>query len=349
MGQGTNKVVKKTKKMTKKALLTGIALVLLSYWLYYNFNMVQGEGNWVRPQEDCPIDGYILHQGRVYGCFLDDIKDIAMVEPLECVDVESFEICIGTGYARDKHRVYYPILVISADGEDFGYSYFKEYVVKKSLFGFISVNANPSRLKYVKEGYAVDGHTLFLRGKEVGWDFEIVGMPFLISKLFPNKKRIDSILVKDSGQWKHLKNGESYGLYHRIGDSVYGGYAKPISKILKYKPLEAIDINTFEVCKRSNYARDKNHVYCPREIVFDNSGSDNDEDCHFGSEYILKDVTPQSFKFLGNAGKRYAVSGTRMFSDSREITWDNRVIQHFSNHKEYDSSCKYCKENNHGD
>ena len=102
---------------------------------------------------------------------MDTLSDIDKVSPLDGVDVASFEVCKNTEYARDNNRVYYPIHAVAIDGENFGYTYFKEYVLKKEyLFGLFSVDVNPNSFKYIGDGYAVDGKIMFRYGQRVKGD-----------------------------------------------------------------------------------------------------------------------------------------------------------------------------------
>ncbi len=77
---------------------------------------------------------------------------------LEGVDVASFEILRGTHYARDKFRVYYPIVEICVDGINLGYCYASKYVIE---------NANPNKFKILKKDYSTDGKLVFFRGELV--------------------------------------------------------------------------------------------------------------------------------------------------------------------------------------
>ena len=168
-------MVQKIKQMKTKITILGSVLILISFCVYYRYNLIEDKGTWIKLQEDCPQDGYVLHKSQIYGCYLDDLKDISRVTPMKDVDIATFEVCKGTGYARDKRKVYYPLLVYAVDGIDFGYSYFGEYVVKKDLlFGLIKLDANPHHFKYIANGYAADGHTMFFRGEEIKWDDKII-------------------------------------------------------------------------------------------------------------------------------------------------------------------------------
>lgn len=125
-------------------------------------------GIWVRLEEGKSIDGYLLIDNHIYGGEFDYVKDLKGIPPLEGVDIKTFEVCKGSGYARDKNYVYYPIRILACDGEDYGYLCYVEYIVKTNYFyGLFSIYANPRTFRYIGDGYAVDGSTLFYRGKKV--------------------------------------------------------------------------------------------------------------------------------------------------------------------------------------
>lgn len=118
---------------------------------------------------------YLLHNNSIYGCYLDNLNDVSRISPLEGVDVSSFEVCKDTEYARDINRVYYPVLAVAIDGENYGYTYFKDYIVRRDwLFGLLSTTANPKTFKYINDGYAIDGITMYRYGKKVKWNWDIL-------------------------------------------------------------------------------------------------------------------------------------------------------------------------------
>ena len=155
----------------KKLLFFIIAIICICFFVFYKQDRFEDKGIWVKLSEDIPEGGYLLHNNYVYGCYLDTLSDIDKIPPLKGVDVSTFEVCKGTEYARDKNRVYYPVRTISIDGEDFGYTYFEEYILKKEyLYGLLSDDANPKSFKYIGEGYAIDGNIMFRYGKRIKWN-----------------------------------------------------------------------------------------------------------------------------------------------------------------------------------
>jgi hypothetical protein len=98
--------------------------------------------------------------------------------------------------------------------------------------------------------------------------------------------------IKAKKSWTKLEDKVSVDGYTRIGDSIFGGEIA-----CNIKPLENIDVETFEVLPGTKYARDKNHIYYPWGvpcICYFNCGV-----C-FYSGIIIKDANPKTFKYLGN-------------------------------------------------
>ena len=93
----------------------------------------------------------------------------ASLRPL-CKDSEHFEICRGSGYARDLHLVYYPICIVDYDCFDdslqigYGGGDLSDYIVE---------GANPKYFKYVKDGYGVDRWKMYKDGIRIEWDDSI--------------------------------------------------------------------------------------------------------------------------------------------------------------------------------
>jgi len=132
-----------------------LLLLLFSSCFSKNHIEIEDNGNWVKLEDGKSIDGYTRAGNLIYGGYLDIL---AYFEPMSEVDVQTFEVCVGSGYARDKKHVYYPLWEVCEDGEDYGGCYFKEYIVKK---------AKPKTFKYLKDGYAIDKNYLFYNGKKI--------------------------------------------------------------------------------------------------------------------------------------------------------------------------------------
>ena len=143
--------------------------------------------------------------------------------------------------------------------------------------------------------------------------------------------------IVDKGEWVKLHKNQRINGYLRIGNQIYGGDIDLC--FLKYfTPLKNVDAQTFEVCKNSGYARDKNHVYYPIcEIYYEG-------DTWGGSqfkEYIVVGASPKTFIFLGDD---YGIDGYAMYQSGVKVKRDNAVINHYQNHEHSsDSLCPICK------
>ena len=129
-----------------------------------NSNIID-KGHWVKLNEGESIDGYTKIGNTIYGCYMDSIIDYHHFDSLTNVDVSTFEVCVGSGYARDKNHVYYPLRVVCVDAETWGGCYFEEYIIKK---------VSPNSFKYIKNGYAIDGNKMYFEGKEIKWHNDLL-------------------------------------------------------------------------------------------------------------------------------------------------------------------------------
>lgn len=152
-----------------------VTLCLIGLSCFFEQKQCDDQGIWVKLFEDIPEGGYVLHNNQIYGCYVDSISDIKRVPPMENVDISSFEVCRGTGYARDKNHVYYPLKLVAVDGEDFGFTFFEEYVLKKKfLWDVICLDVNPKTFIYIGEGYAIDGNIMFRYGQRIKWNSNVL-------------------------------------------------------------------------------------------------------------------------------------------------------------------------------
>jgi len=108
--------------------------------------------------------------------------------------------------------------------------------------------------------------------------------------------------LTSKNSWVSLENKVSIDGYMRIGDSIFGGEIA-----CNIKPLENIDAKTFCVWPGSKYAKDKNHVYYPRQITCAD-GTDCGV-CYY-AETIVDSASPATFKYLG---KDYATDGISVY------------------------------------
>lgn len=125
--------------------------------------------------------------------------------------------------------------------------------------------------------------------------------------------------ISDKGEWVSVAADSSVEGYNNIGGQIYWGYIVGID--FTEEDNVGADIETFRVCKGSEYAKDKYHVYYPQnEVCFDGL------DCGgtIAEEIILKGAKPSQFKYIGNG---YAVSGNKMFHNGEVIEWNDSIAK----------------------
>lgn len=123
--------------------------------------------------------------------------------------------------------------------------------------------------------------------------------------------------ISDKGEWVSVPTDCSVEGYNNISDQIYWGYI--VGMDFTENENIGADIETFRVCKGSEYAKDKYHVYYPQnEICFDGL------DCGgtIAEKIILKGAKPSRFKYIGNG---YAVSGNKMFHDGEVIERNDSI------------------------
>ena len=123
--------------------------------------------------------------------------------------------------------------------------------------------------------------------------------------------------ISDKGEWVSVPTDCSVEGYNNIGGQIYWGYI--VGMDFTENENIGADIETFRVCKGSEYAKDKHHVYYPQnEVCFDGL------DCGgtVAEKIILRGARPSQFKYIGNG---YAVSGNKMFHDGEVIEWDDSI------------------------
>lgn len=117
-------------------------------------------GTWQHLSDKRTIEGYTRVGDKIYGGYYYGKSIQNAIKPMEFVDAETFCVCIGSEYAKDKNHVYYPLHVICEDADEFGGCYFAEYIVS---------GVRPSDFRYLGNGYGTDGYDLFFEGEKVPW------------------------------------------------------------------------------------------------------------------------------------------------------------------------------------
>ena len=141
--------------------------------------------------------------------------------------------------------------------------------------------------------------------------------------------------ISDNGEWVTVPVNESVSGYDNIGGQIYWGYIVGLD-FTEDENVNA-DIVTFRVCKGSEYARDKRHVYYPQDqVCFDGFKEDEKTGEYeaFGGtvakKMILKGARPSQFKYIGNG---YAVSGNKMYYNGEAIEWNDSIANPNKNNR----------------
>ncbi|MBO9699968.1 MAG: DKNYY domain-containing protein [Sporocytophaga sp.] len=119
---------------------------------------------WFKLSNNKKIKRYFRNGDQVY-CGEVQFND----HPMKNVDTASFEVYLGSEYARDKNRVYYPLQIACVDGKNWGVCYCTDYIIK---------NADPQTFKYLGNEYASDKNSAFYFGNVIknsdGQSFRII-------------------------------------------------------------------------------------------------------------------------------------------------------------------------------
>lgn len=133
--------------------------------------------------------------------------------------------------------------------------------------------------------------------------------------------------ISDKGEWVSVPVDSFAEGYNNIGGQIYWGYI--VGMDFTENENVGADIETFRVCKGSEYAKDKYHVYYPQhEICFDgikvNEETGEYEGCGgtVAEKIVLRGAKPSQFKYIGNG---YAVSGNKMFHYGEVIEWNDSI------------------------
>lgn len=135
--------------------------------------------------------------------------------------------------------------------------------------------------------------------------------------------------ISDKGEWVSVPVNNFAEGYNNIGGKIYWVYI--VGMDFTENENVGADIETFRVCKGSEYAKDKYHVYYPQnEICFDGIKVNDEigeyEGCGgtVAEKIVLKGAKPSQFKYIGNG---YAVSGNKMFHDGEVIEWNDSIAK----------------------
>lgn len=145
----------------KKLCFIIIPLLSLTSCSYRSDN-ISDKGEWVSVPTDCSVEGYNNIGGQIYWGYIVGM-DFTENENIGA-DIETFRVCKGSEYAKDKHHVYYPQNEVCFDGLDCGGAVAEKIILR---------SARPSQFKYIGNGYAVSGNKMFHDGEVIEWDDSI--------------------------------------------------------------------------------------------------------------------------------------------------------------------------------
>lgn len=127
--------------------------------------------------------------------------------------------------------------------------------------------------------------------------------------------------VIDTADWVKLEDEARIDGYWNHNGKIYGGNFEdvPVDELDEIQPLDC-DAETLEIAIGTGYARDKNHVYYPYQVLAIDTEL-------YGFEifngYIVQDADPETIKYIGT---ELAMDRDRMYIRGKEIPWDlNRL------------------------
>lgn len=128
---------------------------------------VKEEKSWISLEDKESINGYTRIGDSIFG------GEIACnVEPLKGIDIKTFLVLPGTGYAKDKNNVYYPLEIPCIDYTDCGVCFYGKVIME---------NVNVESFEYLKKEYATDGKNVYFRGELMpdadGETFKVINGP----------------------------------------------------------------------------------------------------------------------------------------------------------------------------
>lgn len=139
--------------------------------------------------------------------------------------------------------------------------------------------------------------------------------------------------IPDLGEWEPIENYEELDNYWRVERWMFWLEAdvRKWSSILKNDEIKGADCETFEVCRGTQYAKDKNKVYYPRHVwcnyidIGNTPLSKIDIMVYsYADEHVVEGASPESFKYIGNG---YAIDRKHMYEAGDEIPWNDGIIK----------------------
>lgn len=137
-----------------------------------SYNLIEDKGEWLVIKDSIKRYKNGNYLFRVYE--LDSLHTVQDLDPYGGgpeIHVPSFRICKGTLYAKDWRRVYYGMgcvgLTLKREKDN-------QNVKTFATLGWIIPDCSPHTFKYIGDGYAIDHENMYLNGKKIPWDNDII-------------------------------------------------------------------------------------------------------------------------------------------------------------------------------
>lgn len=146
-----------------------INMVVIGFTILMLFNYIaessvlehiEDNGEWI-PIDTIDIDYYWKRRDSVY--WDNQLVEFRKYTPaIKEADVNSFVICKGEFYSKDKNHVYYPFYQFDLMLDDrVGRDVSEVRIIK---------DANPKTFKVIGEGFAVDGSKMYFMGENIPYN-----------------------------------------------------------------------------------------------------------------------------------------------------------------------------------
>lgn len=178
-----------TKRMQSTIIIHFVFLLMIC-WACTRSSDIVDNGTWTKIStfEDSLANTYALIDGKIYyggfdRVFYDSVlssRPVSDMPYLKDADIETFEVCVNSCYARDAHHVYAPLQLEFLDGDEYGGYYAVKYVIE---------NANPQKFKYIRNDYAVSGSHMYYEGQEIYWRDDVLNDSIPVNDDFISRNR----------------------------------------------------------------------------------------------------------------------------------------------------------------
>ena len=173
------------RKRMRSAITIHFVFLLMICWACSRSSDIVDNGTWTKVStfEDSLVNTYALIDGKVYyggfdRIFYDSVLSSRLVSDLPYLkeaEIETFEVCENSCYARDAHHVYAPLQLEFIDGDEYGGYYAVQYLIK---------SADPQKFKFIRNDYAVSGNHMYYEGNEIYWREDVLNNSIPITDEF---------------------------------------------------------------------------------------------------------------------------------------------------------------------